>query len=56
MKVFFGNEYNSYIHTARNAKVTYSRIFYEKILMKQKVFRGIFTTHLNIYDKDFLRK
>ena len=48
MKVFLGNEYNSYIHTARNAKVTSTRIVYEKTLMKRKVFRGVFRTHSNI--------
>ena len=36
MKVFLGNEYNSYIHTVRNAKVTPTRIVYEKTLMKRK--------------------
>ena len=28
VKVFLGNKYNSYIHTAQNAKVTYSRNVY----------------------------
>ena len=56
MKVFLGNKYNSYIHTARNAKVTSTRIIYEKTLMKRKVFRGVFRTHSNIYDEAFLRK
>ena len=56
MKVFLGNKYNSYIHTTRNAKVTSARIVYEKTVMKRKVFRGVFTTHSNIYDKAFLRK
>ena len=41
IKVFLGNEYNGYIHTARNAKVTSIRIVYEKTLMKRKVFRGV---------------
>ena len=36
MKVFFGNKYNSYVHTARNAKVTSIRNFYEKTVMKRK--------------------
>ena len=56
MKVFLSNKYNSYVHTARNAKVTSSRIVYEKTVMKRKVFRGVFRTHSNIYDEDFLRK
>ena len=51
MKVFLGNKYNSYIHTARNAKVTSNKIVYEKTVMKRKVFRGIFRTHSNIYDE-----
>ena len=53
MKVFLGNKYNSYIHTARNAKVTSNRIAYEKTVMKRKVFRGVFRTHSNIYDDAF---
>ena len=56
MKVFLGNKYNSYIHAARNANVTSTRLVYEKIVMKRKVFRGVFRTHSNIYDKAFLRK
>ena len=56
MKVFLGNEYKSYIHTVRNAKVTSSRIVFEKTLMKRKVFRGAFRTHSSIYDKAFLRR
>ena len=56
MKVFLGNKYNSYLHTARNdAKVTSTRIIYEKTVMKRKVFRGAFRTHLSIYDEGFLR-
>ena len=55
-EVFLGNQYNSYIHTARNAKVTSTRIVYEKTLMKRKVFRGVFRTHSNIYDEAFLRR
>ena len=30
MKVFLGNKYNSYIHTARNTKATSTRNVYEK--------------------------
>ena len=56
MKVFLGNEYNSYIHTARNAKVSSTRIVYEKTLIKRKVFRGVFKTHSNIYDEAFIRR
>ena len=56
MKVFVGNKYNSYIHAARNAKVTSARIVYEKTVMKRKVFRGVFRIHSNIYDESFLRK
>ena len=56
MKVFLGNKYNSYIHTARNAKVTSTRIVYEKTEMKRKIFRGVFRTHSSIYDEAFLRK
>ena len=56
MKVFLCNEYNSYIHTARNVKVTSTRIIYEKTIMKRKVFRGVFRTHSNIYDEAFLRR
>ena len=57
VKVFLGNKHNSYIHTARNAKVTSTRNVYEKTVMKRKVFRGVlFRTHLNIYDEAFLRK
>ena len=37
MKVFLGNKYNSYIQTARNIKVTFTRIVYEKTVMKRKV-------------------
>ena len=56
VKVFLGNNYDSYIHTARNAKVTSARIVYEKTVMKRKVFRGVFRTHSNICDEAFLRK
>ena len=56
VKIFLRNEYNSYIHTARNAKVTSTRIVYEKTLMKWKVFKGAFRTHSNIYDEAFLRR
>ena len=34
VKVFLGNKYNSYIDTARNAKVTSTRNVYEKTVMK----------------------
>ena len=44
----------SYIHTARNAKVTATEIVYEKTVMKRKVFRSVFRTHSNIYDEAFL--
>ena len=56
MKVFLGNECNSYIYTARNAKVTFTKIVCEKTLMKWKVFRGAFRTHSNIYDETFFKK
>ena len=56
VKVFLGSKYNSYIHTARNAKVISTRIVYEKAVMKRNVFRGVFRTHSNIYDETFLRK
>ena len=56
MKAFHDNEYNNYIHTARNAKVTSTRIVFEKTLMKRKVFRGVCRTHSSIYDEAFLRK
>ena len=56
MKVFLGNKYNRYIHTARNAKVTSTRIVYEKTVMKRKVFRDVFRTHSNIYDEAVLIK
>ena len=42
VKVFLRREYNSYIHTARNAKVTSTRIVYEKTLMKRNAFRAVF--------------
>ena len=52
-KIFLGNNYNSYIHTAGNAKVTSTKNFYEKtaIIRKGKVFRSVFRTHSNIYDE-----
>ena len=56
MKVFLSNKYNSYMHTARNAKVTSTRVVYEKTVIKRKVFRGVFRTQTNIYDEAFLRK
>ena len=55
MKVFLGSKYDSYIHTARNEKITSTRICHEKTVMKQG-FRGVFRTHSNIYDEAFLRK
>ena len=56
MKLFLGNKYSSYIHNPRNAKVTSTRFVYEKTVTKRKVFRGVFTTHSNIYDEAFSRK
>ena len=56
VKVSLANKYNSYIHTARNAKVTSNRIVYEKTVMKRSVFRGVFRTHSNIYDEAFFEK
>ena len=56
LKVFLGNEYNSYTHTARNAKVTFTKIVYEKNLMKRKVFNGVFIAHSNIYNEAFFKK
>ena len=53
MKAFLDNEYNSYTYTARNGKVTSTRMVYEKTLMKRKVFRGVFRTHSNIYNEAF---
>ena len=44
MKVFLGNKYNSYIHTARNAKVTSTRIVYEKTVMKRRFSEAYFET------------
>ena len=35
-KVFRGNKYNSYVHTARNAKTTSTRNVYEKTVTKRK--------------------
>ena len=55
-KVFLGNKGNSYIHTAQNAKVTSTRNVYGKTVMKngrRKVFRGVFRTDSNIYDKAY---
>ena len=56
VKAFLGNKYNSYIHTARNVKVTSTRIVYEKTAMRRKVFRDVFRTHSNICDEALLRK
>ena len=36
VKVFLGNKYNNYIHTALKAKVTYTRNVYENTVMKRK--------------------
>ena len=36
MEVFLGNKYNSYIHNARNAKVSSTRNVYQKTVMKRK--------------------
>ena len=36
MKVFLGNIYNSYIHTAQNAKVTSTRNVCQKTVTKRK--------------------
>ena len=35
-KVFLGNKYNSYIYTARNAKIISTRNVCEKTVMKRK--------------------
>ena len=35
-KVFLGNKCNSYIHTARDAKLNCTRNIYEKTVMKRK--------------------
>ena len=53
VKIFLGNKYTIYIHTAPNAKVTSTRNIYEKPVTKRKkkVFKDIFRTHLNIYDE-----
>ena len=53
MKVFLGNTCNIYIHTPQNAKVTSTRIVYEKTLIRQKIFRDVFRTHLNICTEAF---
>ena len=36
VKVFLGNKYNSYVHTARNAVVISPRNVYEKSIMKRE--------------------
>ena len=57
LKVFLGNKYNSYIHTARNAKLTSTRIFHEKTVMKWKVFRGVLNQNpLEHLPSSFFRK
>ena len=54
VNIFLGNKYNSYVQTARNAKVTSTRNVYEKTVMKQKKASQ---RHIsNIYDEAFLRK
>ena len=59
VKVFLGNKYNSYIHTAGNAKVTFTRNVYKNktVIKWNKVFRGVFRSHqgssTNIYDDTF---
>ena len=45
LKVFLGNKYNSYIHTAPNLKIASTVNFYEKTAMKRKVFRGVLRKH-----------
>ena len=56
-RFFLGNKHDSYIHTARNTKVTSTRNVYGKTVMKRKkVFRGVFRTYSNIYDETFSRK
>ena len=54
VKIFLGNKYNSYIHTARNAKVTSTINVHEKtiIKLKKKGFQ-VFRIHPNIYDEAF---
>ena len=47
VKVFLGNKYNSYINTARNAKVTSTKNVYKKTVMKRtKGFQGRIWTPL----------
>ena len=36
VKIFLGNKYNRYMHTHRNAKLTFTRNVYEETVMKQK--------------------
>ena len=56
-EVFLGIKCNSYIHVARNAKVTSAKMFLRKLQRNgRKNFRGVFSTHSNIYDEAFLRK
>ena len=58
-KVFLGNKYDSYIHTARNAKITSTRNVYEKTIMKRKM-KSFSEAYLElnsyIYNEAFLRK
>ena len=53
--IFFGNKYNRYVHTARNAKAASTRNVYEKIVMKSKKegFQRRTVEHLR---GNFLRK
>ena len=37
-------------------KVTFTKIVYEKNLMKRKVFNSVFIAHSNIYNEAFLRR
>ena len=57
MKVFLGNKYNSYIHTAQNAKVISTRNVYEKTVMKRKKgFQRRIWNPIEHNDETFLRK
>ena len=54
MKIFLANRSNSYAHTARNAKVTFTRIVYEKTVIKRTLKRTVFDKKLLI--NDWMRK
>ena len=58
VQVSLGNKYNSYIHSAPNAKVTSVRNIYEKTVMKRKNkdFQRRIQNPLEHYDEAFLRK